>query len=369
MRETWLTLDTAALRHNVAVIRRQMPQARLLAMVKADAYGHGAAMLAPLLAEQADALGTAFIDEALALREQGVRSPIAVLEGVFTTQELALARQHDLQLAVHSPEQLALFAQAPAGAQIAVWLKVNSGMNRLGLRPVEALKAWRVLAQSPAVKTRGLLTHFATADELDSRQTVQQLGRFRALQQALAEADGVPVSDSLANSAAIFAHAAAAGAWMRPGIALYGSSPFAYRSAESLGLRPVMTLRSRVIAVHTVPAGEAVGYGASWVAARDTRIAVVAIGYGDGYPRHAPSGTPVLINGQRCQLAGRVSMDMITVDLGQVTARPGDPVVLWGDGLPADEVASAAGTISYELFCRLTPRVQRHLLADEILNG
>lgn len=360
-------LDQNALQNNLHIARRAT-RSRVMAVVKANGYGHGLLQVAEALSE-ADGFALLDIQDAVALREAGYRQTILLLEGFFEAGDLERVAQYDLTCVIHSDWQIALLDGWPGRSTLDVWLKVNSGMNRLGLRPVEALKAWRVLAQSPAVKTRGLLTHFATADELDSRQTVQQLGRFRALQQALAEADGVPVSDSLANSAAIFAHAAAAGAWMRPGIALYGSSPFAHRSAESLGLRPVMTLRSRVIAVHTVPAGEAVGYGASWVAARDTRIAVVAIGYGDGYPRHAPSGTPVLINGQRCQLAGRVSMDMITVDLGQVTARPGDPVVLWGDGLPADEVASAAGTISYELFCRLTPRVQRHLLADEILNG
>lgn len=359
MRDTWLTLDPQALAGNIAVLRSYMPRSRLLAMVKADAYGHGVATVAPWLQGQVDALGVAFIDEALALRAQGITAPIAVLEGVFTATELEAARAAELQIAVHSPEQLALLQEAPTGQAVMAWLKVNTGMNRLGFRPVEALRACRVLMGLGCVSRVGLMTHFAAADELASNQTDLQLGRFRALQQTLAGEHGGTVEDSLANSAAILAWPETAGEWMRPGIALYGSSPFAGQSAESFGLRPVMTLHSRVIAVNVVQPGEAVGYSATWVADRVTRIAVVAIGYGDGYPRHAPSGTPVLVNGQRCRLAGRVSMDMITVDLGEVAAQPGDEVILWGEGLPADEVAAAAGTISYELFCRLTPRVRR----------
>jgi len=359
MRETWLTLDREALLNNVAVLRSRMLGSRLLAMVKADAYGHGAATVAAWLQGQVDGFGVAFLAEAVALREQGVREPIVILEGVFSADELATARQAGLDVVVHSPGQLALMQLEPTGPDIGVWLKVNTGMNRLGFRPTEALRVWRALRQCRGITRLSLLTHFANADTLASSQTEQQIGRFRALQQALTAELGSPVPDSLANSAAILAWPAASGTWMRPGIALYGSSPIARRTAASYGLKPVMTLRSRLIAVHQVAAGESVGYGATWTAERPTRIGVVGIGYGDGYPRHAPSGTPVLVNGQRCPLAGRVSMDMITVDLGEVPALPGDEVVLWGEGLPADEIAAAAGTISYELFCRLTPRVAR----------
>ncbi len=359
MRDTWLTLDPQALTGNIAVLRAHMPQSRLLAMVKADAYGHGVATVAPWLQGQVDGFGVAFIDEALALRAMGITAPIAVLEGVFTAAELEAARSAELQLAVHCPEQLALLQAAPVGQSLMVWLKINTGMNRLGFRPADALRACRQLAAAGCVSRIGLMTHFAAADELASNQTDLQLGRFRALQQTLTSEQGSAMPDSLANSAAILAWPETTGEWMRPGIALYGSSPFAEQSAESFGLQPVMTLHSRVIAVNAVQPGEAVGYSGTWIAERATRIAVVAIGYGDGYPRHAPSGTPVLVNGQRCRLAGRVSMDMITVDLGEVEAVPGDEVVLWGRGLSADEVAAAAGTISYELFCRLTARVRR----------
>jgi len=359
MRDTWLTLNPQALTQNLAVLRAHHPQSRVIAMVKADAYGHGVAAIAPLLQGQVEALGVAFLAEALALRAQGASGPIAVLEGVFSADELALARQADLQLAVHSPEQVALLQAAPPGPSVAVWLKLNTGMNRLGFRPAEALLVWRQIKGLAVVARIHLMTHFSRADELASNQTELQWGRFTAVRDALSLQQGEPLTTSVANSAAILAWPQTESDWMRPGIALYGSSPFADQTAESLGLQAVMTLRSRVIAVHALHAGDEVGYGATWVADAPTRIAVVAIGYGDGYPRHARNGTPVLINGLRCALVGRVSMDMITVDLGAVPAQPGDEVVLWGEGLPADEVAQAAGTISYELFCRLTPRVRR----------
>lgn len=360
MRDTWLTLNPQALAQNLAVLRAHHPQSQVIAMVKADAYGHGAAVMASLLQGQVEALGVAFLAEALALRAQGVTVPIVVLEGVFSADELLAARDADLQLAVHSPEQLALLEHAPAaGRPLTLWLKLNTGMNRLGFRPAEALMAWRRLQALPVVARVQLMTHFSRADELASNQTERQWGRFTAVRDALALQQGSPLTTSVANSAAILGWPQTQCDWMRPGIALYGSSPFADQSAERFGLQPVMTLRSRVIAVHALQAGDEVGYGATWIADAPTRLAVVAIGYGDGYPRHARNGTPVLVNGQRCALVGRVSMDMITVDIGDVPAQPGDEVVLWGEGLPADEVAQAAGTISYELFCRLTPRVRR----------
>lgn len=358
MRECWLTLDAQALLHNLTVMREHMPDAKLLAMVKADAYGHGIAQLAPLLAEHADGLGVACMSEALALRAQGVKGNITVMQGVFNVDELAVARAQYLTLVVHSPEQLDLFEGAESSRPLAVWLKINTGMNRLGFRPAQALMAWRRLGNCVGVHRLGIAAHFACADEPVLAMTDQQLGRFRALQQALSAENGASVAGSLANSAGVLAWPEATDEWMRPGIALYGSSPFADRAAAEFDLRPVMTLRARVISVFTVPAGERVGYGASWRAERSTRIAVVSIGYGDGYPRHAPTGTPVLIAGQRYELVGRVSMDMITVRVDDRVS-VGDEVVLWGQGLPVDEIASAAGTISYELFCRLTARVRR----------
>lgn len=365
MRECWLTLDAQALLHNVAVMREHMPNAKLLAMVKADAYGHGIAHVAPLLADHADGLGVACMSEALALRAQGVKGNITVMQGVFNADELATAREHYLTLVVHSPEQLELFEAVESSRPLAVWLKINTGMNRLGFRPAQALMAWRRLGNCVGVHRLGIATHFACADEPVLAMTDQQLGRFRALQQALSAEKGMPVAGSLANSAGVLAWPEAEDDWMRPGIALYGSSPFADRAAADFDLRPVMTLHARVVSVFTVPAGERIGYGASWLAERSTRIAVVSIGYGDGYPRHAPIGTPVLIAGRRYELVGRVSMDMITVKVDD-SVQVGDEVVLWGQGLPVDEIAMAAGTISYELFCRLTSRVRRPSLPLEL---
>jgi alanine racemase len=358
MREAQLGLNLPALHHNIRRVRELAPYARVMAMVKADAYGHGALTVARALGE-ADSFGVAFIDEALALREAGITQNIAVLEGVFTADEMFNAVRQGLQLVVHQEEQIQLIESCKLSGPIDVWLKVDTGMHRLGFSPERSILAFQRLLAARVVNQVGLLTHFASADELGSRQTEMQIGRFRALQQSLSRNGSRTIPDSLANSAGIIAWPASHGAWVRPGIMLYGSSPLPERSADELGLRPVMTLSSRLIAINHVKKGEAVGYGGSWVAPQDTRIGVVAIGYGDGYPRHARNGTPVLINGKRVPLAGRVSMDMLTVDLGDMLAMIGDPVVLWGEGLPADVIASWAGTISYELFCKVTARVQR----------
>jgi alanine racemase len=338
-----------------------MPGARVLAMVKADAYGHGALVVAEALSG-ADGFGVAFLQEAQALRAAGISHPITLMEGVFTPGEMAEAVRLGLSTVVHQSTQVVLLEAVPATTPVDVWLKLDTGMHRLGFVPEQVMSVWRRLRALPGVRSIGLVTHFARADELQAPQTAEQIAVFRALQRQIEQEVGHAVTDSLANSAGILAWPDAIGSWVRPGIMLYGSSPFADRSAESLGLRPVMTLTSRLIAIRTLKAGEPVGYGGTWVAPCDTRIGVVAVGYGDGYPRHAASGTPVLVNGVRVPLAGRVSMDMIAVDLGDVPAALGDPCVLWGEGLPADEIAAAAGTISYELFCKVTARVPRFLV-------
>ncbi len=358
MRDVRLGISRAALHHNLQVVREAAPYARVLAMVKADAYGHGARLVAETLAE-ADGFGVAFLDEALALRAAGIQRPIVILEGVFSDTEMFEAVRQQLAVVVHQEEQIALLEQCRLSGPVDVWLKVDTGMHRLGFSPEAAVGAFRRIRAARIVGDIGLLTHFSAADELDSAQTEKQIGRFRGLQQVLGRQGERPLQDSLANSAAILAWPASHGAWVRPGIMLYGSSPFPDRTAQELGLRPVMTLSSRLIALRPLKKGEAVGYGGSWVAPQDTRIGVVAVGYGDGYPRHARNGTPVLVGGHRVPLVGRVSMDMITVDLGELPVALGAHCVLWGEGLPADEVAAHAGTISYELFCRLTARVRR----------
>lgn len=364
-RACWITLSEAALRHNVARLRACQPEAWLLAMVKANAYGHGPAA-ADVLAEEADGLGVATLEEGLALRVRGIRKPIQVMSGVFTAAEVTAAVAANVQPVVHCPEQVDLLVAQPLQKKgLRVWLKVNTGMNRLGLRPAEALVAYRRLVSSAVVRDVGLMTHLACADEPDRALTTQQLARFRTLQQTLASEHPAPPVDSIANSAALLSRTDVQATWVRPGIALYGASPLPGQSADALGLLPVMTVRARVLAVHTVRAGETVGYGATWQADQDTRVAVVGIGYGDGYPRHAPSGTPVLIAGRRYALIGRVSMDLITVRIDEAPVVVGDVATLWGDGLPIDDVAEAAGTLSYELLCRLTDRPQRRWMPDE----
>jgi alanine racemase len=360
MREAVLRIDRAALRHNLQRVRDCMPGARVLAMVKADAYGHGA-VEAALALQGADGFGVALLQEAEALRNAGITHPVTLLEGVFTAAEMQAVVLHGLTTIVHQSSQVDLLRAVPADRPVDVWLKLDTGMHRLGFAVEQAAAVYRTLRALPGVRSVGLLTHFARADEPAFSHTHEQIERFRALQRQLEAETGESIPDSLANSAGILAWPAAAGSWVRPGIMLYGGSPFADRTADVLGLRPVMTLSSRLIAIRELKAGEAVGYGGTWVAPRDTRIGVVAIGYGDGYPRHAANGTPVLVNGVRVPLAGRVSMDMITVDLGDAPATIGDACTLWGEGLSADEVAAAAGTISYELFCKVTARVQRVL--------
>lgn len=354
MRDATLLLSREALLHNVARVRALAPQSRVLAMVKAEAYGHGATTTAAFLAPHVDALGVAFLEEALALRDAGIDTPIVLMEGVFNDYELATARAKNMHVMVHQHAQVDMLARHPQGLPLTAWLKVDSGMHRLGFRPDEVPDVYHRLEAMPAVARIVVCSHFAAADDPASPQTEQQ---FRVMQQLAAALPALPLS--LANSAAVLRLPETHHQWVRPGIMLYGSSPFVEESAKSLDLKPVMTLVSRVIAVRDIRAGEPVGYSATWAPAEDTRIAVVAIGYGDGYPRHAPSGTPVLINGKRYPLVGRVSMDMITVDIGDDNVQPGDSAVLWGTGLSADEVARHAGTISYELFCRLTSRVSR----------
>ena len=338
-----------------------------MAVVKADAYGHGAVRVASALAD-ADGFAVARLDEALALRAAGIAKPVLLLEGVTSVGELAQALHAGLDLVVHDLSQVEMLEQADAadgGASGArrpvVWLKVDTGMNRLGFRPEAALAARaRLLAGPVAPRELRLMTHLARADEADATPTEAQLVRFAALVAGWTAVAGAPPVTSIGNSAGTLRGAASQGDWIRPGLALYGASPFAGRSATALGLAPVMTLETEVIALREVPTGEGVGYGAAWRAARSSRIAILAAGYADGLPRHLPSGAPVLFAAGRAPLAGRVSMDMVAVDVTDLPpVAVGERAVLWGRGLPVDEVAAAAGTIAYELLCAVAPRVPR----------
>lgn len=323
-----------------------------MAVVKANAYGHGLVASALCLAD-ADAFAVARLDEALALRSAGVRKPIVLLEGVFDGAQLQEAARHNLEIVVHEREQLALLENAPAGHRFVVWLKIDTGMNRLGFRPQQLDAALQALGRlGERLFELRLMTHFASADEHDSPLTAQQLSRFEEL------THGRGLIRSLANSAGVFAWPAAHADWVRPGLALYGVSPFADQVGGALGLTAAMRLVSTVISVREVPAGESVGYGGTWRAMRDSRVAILAGGYGDGLPRSLPNGTPVLVRGERAALAGRVSMDMIAVDVTNIAGVVvGDPGLLWGPELPVEEIAAHAGTISYELLCGVSQRV------------
>jgi alanine racemase len=348
-RPTRALIHRSALRGNLAVARRCNPGARMLAVVKANAYGHGLMRVADALAE-ADGFAVLDLDAAVQLRGAGHNTRILLLEGFFEAAELLHFAEHRLTAVVHSPEQIEVLERLSLPRPIDVMLKLNSGMNRLGFSEASFAGALLRLRACSNVGQIVLMTHFACAD--DARGVDWQLQVFR---RAVAKAN-LPIS--LANSATILRYPELAIDWARPGIMLYGASPFPDRSAEELGLRPAMTLSSRIIATQTLEAGARIGYGATFVATARMRIGVVACGYADGYPRHAPSGTPVLVAGQRTELAGRVSMDMICVDLSHLPqAGVGSEVVLWGEGLPVEEVAASAGTVSYELLCALAPRV------------
>ncbi len=353
MPRTYCSISHAALRHNLQRVRQLRPEASILAMVKADAYGHGLVEVAKALQPGVEALGVAVLDEAIVLRQAGIKIPVVLMQGVFSLQELAAARIHDLQLVVHQQRQLDWLLQTP-GTPLTIWLKVNTGMNRLGFRPEMLPGVWSQLQQATAVRQIILMTHLAMADMPTESLTSQQHHCFMACQQSLGIADA---QTSLCNSAGILAWPQLGGHWVRPGLMLYGASPFAAQCAADLQLQPVMRLYSRVMAIQQVRAGEIVGYAGCWQAKEDQRIAIVSCGYGDGYPRTAPSGTPVAIEGAIYPLAGRVSMDMLAVDIGHAPVSVDAEVELWGEQVPVDAVAAAAGTLAYELFCKVTDRV------------
>jgi alanine racemase len=344
------TISAAALAHNLAVAKQHAAAAKVWAVVKANAYGHGLLRAARALRE-ADGFALLDFEDAVQLRGAGVDKPILMLEGIFKPADIGLLLQHRLTPVIHNMEQIEMLEKAGLQGKLDVYLKVNSGMNRLGFAVDNVRLAWNALEANPGVASVTLMTHFADAD--GEGGIAAQLRWFDELTQPFA------APRSLANSAALLRFPQDARAdWVRPGIMLYGCSPFTFKTAEEIGLQPAMTLASEIIGVQHLQAGERVGYGMTYEAAQEMTIGVVACGYADGYPRHAPSGTPVLVGGQRTATVGRVSMDMLCVDISDIPeAYIGTPVTLWGEGLPCDEVAQAAGTVSYELLCALASRV------------
>jgi alanine racemase len=339
----------AALRHNLALAKAKVPQSKVMAVIKANGYGHGLLRAAQGL-QDADGFAVLGVEEGVALREAGYAQPILLLEGLFCADELPVASRHDLSIVVHCEEQLLMLESVKDVHPTNVFIKLNTGMNRLGL---PLTRFWAVhdrLKASKMARSMTLMTHFSTADGVEG--VSQQLSRFNSL------TEEIRLPKTLANSAALLRYPESHADWVRPGIMLYGATPFADQTAAELGLKPAMTLFSEIIAVQNLSAGDTVGYGSLYAADKSMRIGVVACGYADGYPRHAPTGTPVMINGKRTSILGRVSMDMLCVDLTYIPdAGIGAPVEMWGAQLSVDEVAEAAGTVGYELLCAVASRV------------
>ncbi len=352
MQAATVVINRRALRHNLQRLRELAPASKLVAVVKANAYGHGLLETARTLTD-ADAFGVARLEEALRLRA-GDRAADPPAGRLFAAEDLAVIAAQRLHTAVHSPEQLAALEQADLPEPVTVWMKLDTGMHRLGVRPEEAEAFYQRLSQCKNVRQPvNVVSHFARADEPTCGATERQLDIFTTF------TEGKPGLRSIAASGGILLWPQSHYDWVRPGIILYGVSPLDDRSTgKDFGCQPVMTLTSSLIAVREHKAGEPVGYGGTWISERDTRLGVVAMGYGDGYPRAAPSGTPVLVNGREVPIVGRVAMDMICVDLGpQAQDKAGDAVVLWGEGLPVERIAEITKVSAYELITRLTSRV------------
>ena len=345
-------VDLSAVAYNLQQVRHYAPDAKVMAVIKANAYGHGLLRIAGSL-KDVDAVAVARVDEGVRLRQSGFVHKIVVLEGFVCELELNCLVKYNLDFVVHSEGQVEVIENYKGRQSFTVWIKIDTGMNRLGFKAKEFSSIYSRLNSCQGVGDAVyLMTHLSSADETDSQVTLTQMAVFDEAVMDLA------VEKSIANSAAIIAWPDSIRDWVRPGIMIYGVSPFVKQCGMDFGLKSVMSLHSRLIAIKLIDAGELVGYAGSWKAKKTTRLGVVAIGYGDGYPRYAETGTPVLVNGEKVSLVGRVSMDMITVDLAEVDAKPGDPVVLWGNGLPVEEIAKYSNTIPYALLCGITQRVK-----------
>lgn len=349
MRPIQATISTAALQNNLNVVKQYAKKSKIMAVVKANAYGHGLINVAHAL-NDADAFATINLSEAIDMREAGIEQPILLLQGAFGVDELRIAASFDISIVVHQKQQIDLLAATKLARPISINLKMNTGMNRLGFLPAEYMAAFKQLSEIKNVAEITLMTHFATADE--DIGIAEPLKRFKTATKALAQ----PIS--LANSATILRYPEAHADWVRPGIMLYGASPIGGELATNFGLQPAMHLTSEIIAVQTLEKGESIGYGELFTASKQTRIGIIACGYADGYPRHAPNGTPIAVSGQLTQTLGRVSMDMLYCDLSDIAhADVGSVVELWGGLVPVDSVAEASGTVGYELLCAVAPRV------------
>lgn len=347
-------LSTENLYHNLSIIQKQAPYSKIIALVKANAYGHGIRSVALRLDGHVFSLGVASNDEAMTLRKAGVQSSITLMEGIFEPNELLIASCEGFHVVFHDWWQLEALKTLFLPLPLNIWLKVDTGMGRLGFNPQEALDAYQILLNHPQViKPIGIMSHFACADDISHPLNQRQIESFDSFCHNLS---GLK---SLCNSAAIFNFPASHFDVVRPGLSLYGVSPFSEKSAYNLGLKPVMTLQTQLIAIRTIPKGFSIGYGGGFTCLKDTKIGVIAIGYGDGYPRTIATGAPILVNNLRCQIVGRVSMDMATIDLENCpNAKVGDPVTLWGNTLPIEEVATHTTHTPYDMLCAVQSRVK-----------
>jgi len=351
-RAVTVSIDQDALAHNFAQVKQYAPNSKVMPVIKANAYGHGMLQVAGALGN-ADGFAVAQLSEAIELRESGVDKPLTVFQGISNKLELELAVAYRLRPAISQVWQIDLIESAVSdssinGQSLDVWLKINTGMGRLGVQADDVKLARQRLAALPCISQLGLMMHFANADMPAHTSNQQQIACFRSL------IEEKTTQTSVSNSGAIISRLyEEEQSWVRPGIMLYGSSPFLDKTAEQLGLQPVMSLQAKLIAINKLSKGQHVGYGDSWTCPEDMRVGIVNIGYGDGYPRHASTGTPLAVKGQPTQLVGRVSMDSIAVDLRGINAECGDLVELWGKYISVDEVAKSAGTISYELLCNV----------------
>lgn len=351
-RPTYITIDSSALYHNLTQIKRYAPGKKIFAMVKANAYGCGVDKIAPLLEGHVDALGVACIEEALALKKIGIRTPCILFQGVFSADEYPVVAQEQFSCIIHEPNQLRWLLNTPLNKSITLWVKVNTGLNRLGFKVDDLQEVMNALQSCPWVHQEiGLMTHLACADEPERRENLQQISLFESISVA-----GF-TQRSIANSAAIMEFPQAHADAVRPGIMLYGVSPFANKNSIDLGLKPVMRFNSAISAIHHNPPLTPIGYGGTWRSKHPSVIGIVAAGYGDGYPRHIKENTPVWVDGVEVPIVGRVSMDMLAVDLSKhPQVKPGAVVELWGSQILIERVARSAGTIGYELLCQLTDR-------------
>lgn len=347
-------IDLSALKHNLQRVKESAPDSRVMAVIKSNAYGHGSLQVARAL-EDADAFGVALLDEGVALRDVGFSQEIVLLSGFVTKEELVAAARSELSIVLHSAHQIDILLDTELEQSIKIWIKIDTGMHRLGFAPDQLENTLKQLTVCKQINWPvRFMTHLANADDQNNPHTQEQIALFDKT------LEGMQGEQSIANSGGILGWQESHRDWVRPGVMLYGVSPFNHQTGLDNDLKPVMTLSARLIAVNPHKQGETIGYGSTWECPEDMLVGVVGIGYGDGYPRHAPTGTPVLVNGERVELIGRVSMDMICVDLrSQPDAKPGDKVILWGEGLPVDEIADKAGTIGYELLCGVTERVNK----------